>query len=195
PADAPPSPNLVNVYVVDVSQPIDPTEVCRKYRGDPPVEWCQPDYRAAITAIPNDPYYSSAGSWGQSYPDLWGAQALDSSRAWDTTQGDGIVVAVVDTGLDMAHPDIATNVWTNAGEIPNNGYDDDGNLESDDIHGWDFVANNNNPDDRNGHGTHVAGTIAAVGNNGLGVVGVAPRAKIMAGFGGGGTGAPAPPRA
>ena len=112
---------------------------------------------------------------------------MGAAQAWDSVRGDGIVVAVTDTGLDFAHPDIDANVWTNPGEIANNGIDDDGNGLIDDFRGWDFVgpswtspAPDNDPTDVHGHGTHVAGTIAAEGNNATGVVGVAFRARIMA---------------
>jgi hypothetical protein len=89
------------------------------------------------------------------------------------------VVAVIDTGLDFTHPDITGNVWVNPGEIAGNGVDDDHNGYIDDVNGWNFVANNNSPIDGHGHGTHVAGTIAAVGNNGIGVIGVAFNSKVM----------------
>ena len=81
-------------------------------------------------------------------------------------------MAVIDTGVDYTHPDLAANIWTNSGEIAGNGIDDDGNGFVDDVHGYDFVNNDGNPMDDNSHGTHVAGTIAAVGNNGRGVAGV-----------------------
>ncbi|HEU5404250.1 MAG TPA: S8 family serine peptidase, partial [Terriglobales bacterium] len=85
----------------------------------------------------------------------------------------------VDTGLDYNHPDISANVWTNSREIAGNGIDDDGDGYVDDLHGWNFVSNTNDPFDDHGHGTHVSGTIAAAGNNGIGVIGVAWHAKIM----------------
>jgi len=143
---------------------------------------------------PNDPYYSSSGAWGQSFRDLWGLQSISAESAWDTSQGDGVLVAVVDTGLDYNHEDIAGNVWLNDGETGldgngndkrSNGIDDDSNGLIDDWHGWDFVTldgtpADNDPMDNHGHGTHVSGTIAAMGNNGLGVIGVAPHAKIIA---------------
>jgi len=155
-------------------------------RADPNVEFAEEDQVVNTTLIPNDPYFSSYGSWGQAYLDLWGINLIGSAAAWDSSTGTGVIVAVVDTGIDFTHPDIAANIWTNTGEIPNNGIDDDGNGYIDDVHGWDFIGSSylnpvqsNNPVDHFGHGTHVSGTIAAVGNNGIGVIGVAWNAQIM----------------
>ena len=89
------------------------------------------------------------------------------------------MIGVIDTGVDYNHPDLAANIWTNPGEIAGNGIDDDGNGFIDDIHGWDFVNNDNDPMDDNGHGTHCSGTIGGVGNNGIGVAGVNWNVKIM----------------
>ena len=105
---------------------------------------------------------------------------LDVPGAWELTQGAGVTVAVLDTGTKLDHPDLAPNVWTNFGEVPGNGLDDDHNGFVDDVHGVDLTtaAAQQRLDDDSGHGTHVAGIVAATAN-GTGVVGVAPRARIM----------------
>ena len=109
----------------------------------------------------------------------WDLNLVDAPAAWASGYtGQGITVAVVDTGVDANHPDLKNNIWTNPGEIPGNGIDDDRNGFIDDVHGWDFVDRDNTPTDSNGHGTHVAGTIAAE-QNGFGITGVAYNAKIM----------------
>ena len=118
-------------------------------------------------------------------PDLggtnWALDVINAPEVWNQNiTGNGIVVAVVDSGVDYTHPDLDDNIWRNAGEIPGNGIDDDRNGYIDDIRGWDFVASDNNPMDLDfdGHGTHIAGAIAAERND-LGITGVAPNAKIM----------------
>ncbi|MEG4859252.1 S8 family serine peptidase [Microcoleus sp. K1-B6] len=106
---------------------------------------------------------------------------INAPEVWNQNiTGNGIVVAVIDTGVDYTHPDLDDNIWQNTGEIAENGIDDDGNGYVDDIRGWDFVASDNNPMDLDldGHGTHIAGAIAAERND-FGITGVAPNAKIM----------------
>ena len=111
---------------------------------------------------------------------LYGLDKINVAQAWNTTTGNANqVVAVIDTGIDYTHPDLAANLWKNNLEIAGNGKDDDGNGFVDDMMGWNFVANTADVQDDYGHGTHVAGTIGAVGNNGLGVVGVNQQVSIM----------------
>lgn len=124
-----------------------------------------------IQSVPSDPQYNQ----------LWGMTSIDAPGAWNTTTGSSsVVVAVIDTGVDYNHRDLAANIWTNPGEIAGNGVDDDRNGFVDDIHGYDFANNDGNPMDDNGHGTHVSGTIAAVANNGQGVAGVNWSSSVMA---------------
>ncbi len=116
---------------------------------------------------------------------LWGLDNprdvdIDAPEAWSVTTGSpSTIVAVLDTGIDLDHPELAGRIWTNPGEVAANGVDDDGNGYVDDVHGWNFVAGTNDVQDDNGHGSHVSGTIAASGNDGLGVVGVAWNATVM----------------
>ena len=141
--------------------------------GTPGVTWIEPDFALTPSRLPNDPDYSLL--WGLSNDGQTGGVAdidINAPQAWDITTGSrSVVIAVVDSGADVGHPDLAANIWRNPGEIPGNGIDDDRNGYVDDVSGWDFVSNDNTPDDGNGHGTHVAGTIGAVGNDGRGVVG------------------------
>ncbi len=138
-----------------------------------------PDFRVRLSAVPNDPSYSSL--WGMENNGVGGTldADIDASQAWSFGTSSSVVVGVIDTGIDYNHVDLAANIWTNSREIAGNGIDDDRNGYADDTRGWNFVANNNNPMDDNGHGTHVAGTIGAVGNNGIGVAGVAWNVKLM----------------
>ena len=173
-------PDLAHVYVLDVPADTDLEKMARDFAANPNVESAVPDQLASTQALPDDPYLASSGSWGQPYGDLWPLAKIGAPAAWDVATGLGTVVAVVDTGVDYNHPDLGANVWTNAAELNGlAGVDDDGNGFVDDVRGWDFAYGDADPMDRFGHGTHVAGTIAAVGNNGIGVIGVAYQARIM----------------
>lgn len=171
--------DLGNIYVLTFSADQNIEHLVELYANDPHVEYVQPNFIYTATALPNDPYFSSSNSWGQGYEDLWGLKKIAADKAWDLTMGAGVTVAVIDTGLDINHEDIAANVYQNPAEIANNQIDDDGNGLVDDVSGWDFVANDNLPQDQHGHGTHVSGTIAAVGNNNKGIIGVASQAEIL----------------
>jgi subtilisin family serine protease len=146
-----------------------------KRRNPGLIKACSPNYLVHTSSVtPNDSMFQEL--WG-----LRGQNGIDATRAWSiTTGGDDIVVAVVDTGIDYNHPDLRENVWVNPREIPGNSLDDDGNGYIDDIHGINAATNSGDPMDDNNHGTHVSGTIAASGNNGIGVAGVNWRAKVVA---------------
>lgn len=153
----------------------------KRYKANPNVEYAEPNGLFHVQLAPNDPRFSELYGLNNTGQTGGAVDAdIDAPEAWDIQTGsNGVVVADIDTGVDYNHPDLAANMWTNPGEIPGNGIDDDGNGYIDDARGWNFVSNNNNPFDDFGHGTHTVGTIAAVGNNGVGVVGVTWRAKIM----------------
>ena len=165
------------VYRVTFPGPVDVPAAVRRLAADPRVEYAEPVYLLEAALTPNDPYLSSSGSWGQPYQDLWGLHQIGAPEAWDVASGEGAVVAVVDTGLDFSHPDIAGRFWTSTEIV--NGVDDDGNGYVDDLRGWDFTSGDDAPLDDHGHGTHVAGTIAAARGNAEGISGVS-LARVMA---------------
>jgi subtilisin family serine protease/outer membrane protein assembly factor BamB len=150
-------------------------------------EYVEPDFIRHRCATPNDPRFGeqwALKNTGQSQGKA-GAD-IGATTAWDTrTSADNVIVAVLDTGIRATHEDLAANLWTNTGEIAGNGVDDDGNGYVDDVHGINALvaagsAQSGNPVDDQGHGTAVASVIAAVGNNGKGMAGVAWQAKLMA---------------
>ena len=108
------------------------------------------------------------------------ARAIGAHEAWTQSRGDGVLVAIVDSGIQLDHPDLAANLWTNSGEVPGNGKDDDGNGFVDDVNGANMFSDTGNVSDDEGHGTHVAGIVAARAGNGIGGAGLAPNARVMA---------------
>ena len=131
---------------------------------------CDANGYFTASLVPNDPYYSL----------MWGLQRMQMSTAWSAITGSNeVVVAVVDTGINYNHPDLAANIWQNPREIPGNGIDDDNNGYIDDVHGYNAITGSSDPMDDNGHGTHVAGTIGARTNNGEGVSGINWNVKII----------------
>jgi subtilisin family serine protease len=146
------------------------------------VAYVEPNFVLQTAAVPNDPSLSRL--WGLNNIGQSGGLRdadIDAPEAWNTTTGSrDVVVAVIDSGVDYNHPDLKANMWKNPGEIPGDGIDNDNNGKKDDVYGWDFENNDADPMDDDDHGTHVAGTIGAVGNNGTGIVGVSWNVSLMA---------------
>ncbi|HET6465679.1 MAG TPA: S8 family peptidase, partial [Nitrospiria bacterium] len=174
--------DFASIGVQHLSLPPDMTveEAVALYRSHPDVEYAEPNYiRHATSTFPNDTDLGllwGLNNTGQSVNRMVGTPGADihAPAAWDITTGsNNVIIAVVDSGVAWEHPDLSANIWTN----PNPGASGYPN----DIHGWDFVDDDNDPTsyDLFAHGTHVAGTIAAVGNNGSGITGVMWTAQIM----------------
>ncbi len=158
------------IYSVRLTPGTDLGGAIAHYGTLPGVMAAEPDEIIQVARTPNDP----------SYEMLYGPALIGAETVWNTTIGNpNFVVGVIDTGVDYTHPDLVANIYTNPGEIAGNLIDDDNNGFIDDIRGWDFANDDNDPMDDDDHGTHVAGTIGAVGDNGVGVTGVNWAVKIM----------------
>ena len=168
-----------------IKTPQDVMEALRTMRSNPAIEYAEPNWIYTYGAVSNDNYYTNGSLWGMygdatSPANQYGSQA---GEAWalNHTGSSSVVVGIIDEGIMYNHEDLAANMWKNPGEIAGNGIDDDGNGYKDDVYGWDFDGNNSSTFDGTGddHGTHVAGTIGAIGGNGKGVAGVNWNVKII----------------
>ena len=186
---------IMHLSIIDadvVKVPLDWTveETIEWYREQPGVEYAEPDYlQFPIEAItpattPDDPRFNEL--WGLNNTAQTGGTAdadIDAPEAWDLTTGDStIIVGVIDTGVDISHPDLVSNIWINRDEVADDGIDNDNNGYIDDVNGWDFYNDDNSvydPADGDQHATHVSGTIGALASNTVGVTGIAWKVKIM----------------
>jgi len=167
---------LSKVYTLTISPDADIMKIVSSYSKDNAIEYAEPNYMYQACVIPNDPSFSQ--QWGLNQPN---DHDIDAPEAWDIETGNSnTIVAIVDTGIDYTHPDLTGNIWTNSHEIPGNGIDDDGNGFIDDVRGWDFINNDNDPIDDFGHGTHCAGIVSAVTDNSVGIASIGWNCKIMA---------------
>lgn len=195
PTDGP----LGAVFVVKAAPQNDIEALAEAYRQLDIVEYAQPDYELEFYDLPNDSLYAKQwplNNTGQPYPtrrvdansdsiltDVGTPDAdIDAHEVFENPPDNThtVVVAIVDSGVDPDHPDLAGSFWNNPGEIPDNGLDDDHNGIIDDVIGVDIYAGTNDPTDEYGHGTHCAGIVAATSGNGIGIAGITPDARIMA---------------
>jgi subtilisin family serine protease len=171
------------IYHVSLSETRPTLEQIERLRNTPLVLSAMPNAVVTGDLLPDDPLFPN--QWGLKNTGLFGGTNpwvdIGMEEVWDTVTGSPpLIIAVIDSGVDYTHPDLTANMWTNPGEIPGNSIDDDGNGFIDDVHGYDFFNDDGDPFDDHFHGTHVAGILGAVGNNGLGVTGVNWSARIMA---------------
>lgn len=172
---------LSNIYKLTVPRDSDILSIVDEYNNDPNVEYAEPNLICYLNNIPNDPLFNQ--QWGLHNTGQYNGTEdadIDAPEAWDiATGGSDVTIAVIDSGVDYNHPDLIDNMWINDDEIADNGIDDDNNGFVDDVNGWDFIRNTNDPKDKFGHGSHCAGIIGAVGNNSIGVSGVCWNSSIM----------------
>lgn len=157
-------------------------ETLKELNSLPEIIYAEPNYLIQAQITPNDPLFSDLWAF-QNSGQFQGMSGIDMGMdsVWDMVgASDPIVVAVLDSGIDYLHEDLAPNIWINSDEIPGNGRDDDNNGYVDDVYGYNFFNNTSDPADDYFHGTHVAGIIGAVGNNGVGVAGIDWNVKLMA---------------
>jgi subtilisin family serine protease len=167
---------LPGATLVSLADGVSVEAAIAQLESDPDVLYAEPNYVYRLSTVPNDPDFDL--TWGLSQAT---DKDIDAPAAWTRTRGSSsVLVAVIDSGIAYSHPDLAGNMWLNADEIPGDGVDNDANGKIDDLRGWDFVSEDAAPLDYNGHGTHVAGTIGAVGNNARGVPGVNWDVSLMA---------------
>jgi subtilisin family serine protease len=178
----------INIQHIKLPDNMSVEEAVEYYSQDPNVEYAEPNYIVHATAIeiPNDTDFSKLWGLQNTAQNVNGTAGtadsdIDAPEAWDSVTGSSnVVIAVVDSGITYNHPDLSANIWTNTGETDcSDSIDNDGNGYIDDCRGWDFLDNDNDPMDYNNHGTHVAGTLAAAGNDGSGITGVMWQASIM----------------
>ena len=161
---------LSGMQVVKLEQGQNVEDAIAEYENNPDVLYAVPNYKINLFTTPNDPSYSQQ----------WALPVMSAPQAWSEITGSNtVVIAVLDTGVDYNHPDLAGNTWVNTGEVTGNTLDDDNNGYIDDTRGWNFVDKNNNPMDTNGHGTACAGIAGAIGNNNLGIAGVDWNVRII----------------
>jgi subtilisin family serine protease len=176
--------SMGNLQIVRLPNGARVSDLIARYLESGMVEFAEPDYLVHASAVPNDPRYEDGTLWGLHNTGQSGGLAhadLAALEGWSIMNSSpDIIVAVIDSGVRFTHEDLAGNIWVNPGEIPGNGIDDDQNGYVDDVHGINSINNTGNPSDIDGHGTHVAGILGAVGNNGKGVVGVAWKVQIIA---------------
>jgi subtilisin family serine protease len=180
---------LAGLGLLAVPRGESPRRAARRAARLPGVRYAEPDQWVQYRALPNDPLFGRQWALRNSGQRLLATKGrpgadIDAPPAWDLDTGTpSLIVADVDTGADLHHPDLAANIWVNPAEIPGNHVDDDGNGLTDDVNGWDWADSDSDPDDSRsfdqGHGTEVASMIGAVGNNGIGMTGVDWRVSLM----------------